>query len=100
MPLQRSDHRSLSTKVHTSRKFCLGTMTPQRNFSETGIIDEGFAMKQNRVRDYVIFTIFTKITPGLCQDYTKITSRLHLVFTDRLLKITDFYWRQITKIDY
>ena len=43
---------------------------------------------------------FTKITPGLCQDYTKITPGLHLVFTDRLLKITDLYWRQITKIDY
>ena len=38
---------------------------------------EGSAMQQNRVRDYVIFTIL----PRLHQDYARITPRLHQDYT-------------------
>ena len=34
---------------------------------------EGSATQQNCVRDYVIFTILSKVTPGLHQVCTKIT---------------------------
>ena len=38
---------------------------------------EGSATQQNCIQDYTIFTIFTKITPGLYWDYTRFAQGLH-----------------------